>query len=158
MDVDESFGEQRASSELADDSIRLKPADPVATETRKHMGHQLFLPPVEPTEQPFAKLPRQFSTRFILLVTAVVAIASALIRQVEPSMLAGSCGVVALGVFRNPMLAICATPNRLGCLLVTAGVLLDDGDSRNRFVTLSGAEVRGKALAWAVKTLGLRFK
>ena len=96
MDVDESRGEQRASSQLADDSIRLQPVDPVATETRKHMGHQLFLPPVEPTEQPFAKLPRQFSTRFILLVTAVVAIASALIRQVEPSMLAGSCGLAAL--------------------------------------------------------------
>ena len=96
MDVNDSLGEQRASSELADDSIRLQPVDPVVTETRRHIGHQLFLPPVEPSEQPFAKLPRQFSTRFILLVTAVVAIASMLIRQVEPSMLAGSCGLVAL--------------------------------------------------------------
>lgn len=96
MDADESLGEQHTSSEPADDSIRLQPADPAATETRKHIGHRAFLPPVEPTEQPDAKLPRQFSTRFILLVTAVVAIALTLIRQIEPSLLAGSCGLVAL--------------------------------------------------------------
>ena len=96
MDADESFGERQAVSELADDSIRLQPADPVATETRKHMGHRAFLPPVEPTEPPRAKLPHQFSTRFVLLVTAGVAILSTLMRQVEPSILAGSCGLVAM--------------------------------------------------------------
>ena len=96
MDVDDPFGEQHASSELADDSIHLQPADPIATETRKQIGHRAFLPPVEPTDNPSAKLPNQFSTRFILLGTVVVAIASTLIRQFEPGMLAGSCGLVAL--------------------------------------------------------------
>ena len=96
MDVEESLDEQHSPLEIADDSIRLQPADPVATETRKHMGHRPFLPPVEATEQQGATLPRQFSMRFILLVTTVVAIVSTLIRQVEPSILAGSCGLVAL--------------------------------------------------------------
>ena len=96
MDEHESLGEQHVSSELADDSIRLQPADPVTTETRKHMGYRAFLPPVQPVEDSRAKLPHQFSTRFILLFTAFVAIASTLIRRVEPGILAGSCGLVAL--------------------------------------------------------------
>lgn len=96
MDGDESFGELHAVSKLADDAIRLQLADPVATATRKHMGHRAFLPPVTTTELPRARLPHQFSTRFVLLVTAVVAILSTLMRQVEPSILAGSCGVIAM--------------------------------------------------------------
>ena len=96
MDGDESLGEQHAASEIDDDSIRLQPPSPVATETRKQMGHRPFLPPVEPTEPPRAKLPRQFSTRFILLATVAVAIATTLIVQVKPGVLAGSCGLVAL--------------------------------------------------------------
>ena len=111
MGTDKSLGEQQTSLELADDSIRLQPADPVATETRKQMGYRLFLSPVESTELPAAKLPRQFSTRSILLFTAVVAIASTLIQQVELGVLAGICGVVAVaylgilcwGAVRHPI-------------------------------------------------------
>ena len=96
MDVDESHGERHASAEHDDGPILLQPPSPIATETRKHIGHRPFLPPVDPIEEPRAKLPQQFSTRFILIFTVVVAVVLKLIQQVEPSILAGSCGVAAL--------------------------------------------------------------